>query len=102
MAPLSLQAKLKLATDISAFLAMGARGADLALDSTEWCPVLGHGGGDPRATGSSTWRKMCADLLTWARNSFPELEFELDEDERGRDPDFKACSWHLSVEVPTR
>ncbi len=90
-----LPAKLKLASEINAFLAAGCRGADLALDSDEWCPLLGH----LCSCCSESWAKNCDDLLKWAREAYPELTFKLTEDERGRDPRFTSCCWHLSVKT---
>ena len=95
MAPPTLQTKLKLAAEISAFIAAGLEGADIALDSAEWCPLLGHF----CPCCSEPWAKSCAELLEWASEVFPELSFELNEDKRGRDPSFTPCCWHLSVKA---
>ena len=88
--PLTLAAKLKFAAEVARFIKNGYRGTDFALDDCSWCKILGHG---ERAVDG---RRQ---LFTWAAGAFPELEIELSEDERGRDPAFEACCWFLSVRV---
>ena len=84
-----LAGKLKFASDVTEILEEGFSGADLALDSCEWCRALGH--------PTETIRETYIALEQWAQHAFPELEIQLNEDVRARDTG--ACCWHLSVRV---
>jgi hypothetical protein len=85
-ATLSLEAKLFFSASVDETLKDGYGGADFALDSVEWCPMLHHNAA------------LYVELGKWVAQTFPELDVKLNIDEK-TEQNKNSCTVHLSWSI---